>query len=435
VFHGHAFIMVAALSAASVVNLLYIRYLGSHLSDSALGIFFSAQTLLMMFGAGGAAVQMAVAGGTAHLHALHGRGPVGPFALVWFRRMGFASGAILVLFAVVSVPASSILHFNSAVCFLAVGVALAFYAFVPVLLGVSQGLQSFWILAAIYLTDVGARLGSAWLLDGAGLLNASGAVVTLDLAFFTVVAIFAPLLFFRLRASRSGAEGEESTPRDLLPAALGLISLSIFAYLDVLVVQVCFGAADGGEGLAALGRGSGVYGAASYIGRSFILITLPLVTVVYPKARTGRTLGKNTFGLLARTLISVGVVCLPLAAGCYFFAEEVSRILFPRLAAAPLLREYTPAILPYVFLTVLVHYNLAVRQTWISWVLLPAIALQATAYFFFHGSHQEVIRVLGFTGLGLCIPVLLVTLVQSLRYGRGGEVESRGDPMLKNGDR
>jgi O-antigen/teichoic acid export membrane protein len=420
VFHTHALILVVSLSSASVLNLLFIRFVGTHLSVAELGIFFSAQSILMISGAVGAAVQISVAGGTAHINALSGTAPAARFAMGWLRKMGWWALAAAVLSGALSVPVSAFLHFPTPSPFLAMGLAATLYVFVPVLIGAFQGLQWFVLVGAIYLLDVGFRLLTVWTMQRTADLDGTGAVGSIAVGFLVILLLFGARL---ARASRRSAgsdlpEEKHTAPREWIPVAAALLSLSSFTFLDVLVVQKAFGGAGWGGAVAGLSRSSGVYGAAAYIGRSLILVTLPLVTVAFPKVRTQHTLGKSALGLLLRTLASVGAVALPLGLGVFLFAAPVSNLLFPGLGAAPLVRSYVLAILPYVFLTVLVYHNLAARENWAAWILPGAVAVQVGGYLMFHGDPQEVVAVLGWTGGALCLLLGAVTALRSLR-GRG----------------
>ncbi len=406
--------MVVAMSSAALINLLYIRFLGQKLSDDDLGVFFTAQSVLLIFGAAGGALQVSIAGGAAHLGAAGGVHALAGFAGSWFRRISVASLLVFAAFAVFSVPASRFLHLGSPITFAAMGLAAALYAFIPVLNGMFQGMQSFWMCAALHVADVGLRLCWALLFHRLGILDATGAIATLPCTFVVLSVLFGPLLARSLGGGRAPAQaGPAAVRRGDLPAVTAsLISLSCFSYFDMLVVQKFFG---GGPLLQELIRGTGVYGAAAYIGRSFMFIAAPLVMVMFPKARDCESRGAPSWHLLRRSLASVAVVCLPLAAFCWFFAEEVSAVLFPSVGAAELVRMYVIAILPYVFLTVFVHYCLAVGERWISRVLPLAAGAQLAVYAVFHSSYPEVILVLGVTGFMLLLPVAAVSIAGALR--------------------
>ncbi|MHC4777101.1 MAG: lipopolysaccharide biosynthesis protein [Planctomycetota bacterium] len=395
------FTMIVAMSSASVVNVVYVTYLARSLDKAALGIFFCAQSLLLVAAAPGGALQTFLAG----VYACVGAGRGAEVFRLWGKILGLAGLIFAGLFAVTSPFFAPILRFDSPLPFVATGVALCFYAPLPLLYGRLQGRQNFRGLGAVYFAEAAVRPGAVLLLGAFALLDSTGAVASISVGFLAAAGL-ALILGRTGRPSPSEpAAGKEPSTSGLAYTVASLLALSAFSYMDVLFAQHFLGTVP--EGPGSLFGGSGAYGAAAFIGRAFVMVTFPLVMVMFPKvARAHRA--SESGGIFLRDTALMTFFMWALGWGvCALFPAAISKALFPGYPeTAALLKWFPLAILPIMILTILTYYNLARRRFKIAAILPAGVVLQWGGYSLFHGSTLEILTVLGVTGGILALGVV-----------------------------
>jgi O-antigen/teichoic acid export membrane protein len=429
--------MIAALSAASVLNVVFVALLARTLEPRDLGAFFCSWSILLLAAAPGGAVQTYLAG-------LFASRPGEERTLVrrWSGILGLSGAAAAALFAALSPVLAPLLRYPSELPVIATGLAVSAYAPLPLLYGRLQGVQSFGRLGAAYLVEAGTRPLAAWALARAALLDATTSVAAMASGYLVSFLAAFPLglAFARRSGLPSEATPPESEPKrpgsgepprggpggpaiSFPSTAVSLLTLSAFAYLDVLFDRHFLGDRSGGPG--SLLGGSGDYGAAAYLGRAFVMVALPLVTVMVPRVAAATKRGESPLSFLRDAVL---MALFPWALGgaaCVFFAEDVTGALFPSCpGAASLVRLFPAAILPYVLLAVFTPFNLARGRTGTAWILLAGVAFQWAGYLAFHGSHRQILAVLGLSGAAAALAVMAYTWAAERRRGGGGNVRS-----------
>ncbi|MCU0722146.1 MAG: hypothetical protein MUC63_00760 [Planctomycetes bacterium] len=409
--------MIAALSAASVLNVAFVALLARKLDSRDLAVFFCSWSVLLLAAAPGGAVQTYLAGLFA------GRPDGGrDLILLWSRRLAIAGAATAGLFAALSPLLAPLLRFPSELPVVAAGLAVSAYAPLPLLYGRLQGTQRFGRLGAAYLVEAGTRPLAAAGLAGAGFLGATTSIVAMasgylasGLLAFPARALLRPPPPSPAAAPESGGAPPGAAPPppaiSFPSTAVSMLALSAFAYMDVLFDQHYLGE-GAGKGGSLLG-GSGDYGAASYVGRAFVMLTLPLVSVMIPKVAAATRRGASGWPYLRD---AAGMALAPLLLGgavCVLAAGPVAGALFPaNPGAAPLIRLFPAAILPYVLLAILTPYNLARGRRGTAAILALGVAAQWAGFSLFHGSHFEILAVLGASGAAAAAAVTAYTVVR-----------------------
>lgn len=390
---GQISTVAAALSAASAVNVLYVALLGRSLDGAALGVFFCAHSILLVAAAPAGAVQTHIAG-------LHAGGDDARRRRIfhrWAGRLAITGIALVALFSALSPLTASLLRFASPWPAVAAALALGVYAPLPLVYGRLQGLQRFRSLGALYLGEASMRPLAALALIHLSLLGSASAVATLAAGY--VAAACAGLLLTGLprRAEPADdtapAENGSSLPHTLL----ALLALAGFAYMDVLFAQRYFG----GQGRApgAFLAGAGAYGAAAFIGRGFVMVTMPMVTVLYPRVSQAASRGEPTWPFLRDAGYMAGAVWAFGFIACAGFADPITLALFPdHPAAADLIRWFPVAMAPNVLLVLLTYYLLGLGKRRVGLLLAGGIALQGAGYVLFHGTPFHILAVLGCAG-------------------------------------
>ncbi|GEM_PF-3523355 len=408
---GQVFSMITALSAASVLNVVYVTVVARSLDAGELGVFFCAHSILLMAAAPGGAVQTFLAG----LHASSGEGTRSRLFRAWAKRLGGVGVALFLVFLLLSPLLAPLLRIPSLGPVAVTGVALGAYAMLPLLYGRLQGDQRFSRLGATLVLEAAVRPAAALLLSLAAWMHATTAVGTLALGY--VVASFVALLLgglSPLRRERGGDEGlSPPSARGLLPTVAALLALAAFTYVDVLFAQRYFGASSTSPG-APVGN-AGAYGAAAYIGRAFIMVTLPLVMVMFPRVASARGKEEGTWLFLRDALIMTIAVWGLGFAFCAAFPTVIAGALFPdQPGSAALISRYPLAVLPYMILALLVYYQLALRRWKTAWILVGGVLIQWAGYLVFHRTPFDLLAVLGVTGGVTVAATGAITL-----YGRG----------------
>ncbi|MHC4598651.1 MAG: lipopolysaccharide biosynthesis protein [Planctomycetota bacterium] len=403
--------MIVALSAASVVNVLYVTLIARSLDEVDLGVFFCAQSILLVAGAPGGAVQTFLAGVYASVPEARGV----EVSRRWGRILAATSVVLILLFTAASPVLAPLLRFPSHWPMVATGLAVGVYAPLPLLYGRLQGRQRFGRLGGILLIEAATRPLAALLLVWAAILHATTAVASITAGFFTGGLLAWLFGSGPTHASPDSAEPAETPPSSGLAATLAaLLALSGFSYLDMVFAQYFLGATP--EGPGSFFGGSGSYGAAAFIGRAFIMVTFPLVLVMFPKVARARRFGESGRVFLRDTAVMTLTVWAAGWGVCAAFPHAIADALFPAYPeTADLIRRFPLAILPAVILTLLTYYNLGRRRYGIAWILVAGVAVQWVGYSLFHGSNMEILTVLGVTGAALCGGVIVFTVARELK--------------------
>ncbi|MHC5079892.1 MAG: polysaccharide biosynthesis protein [Planctomycetota bacterium] len=364
--------MAMALGVASLLNVLYVTLLAKHLDSASLGVFFCAYSILLIAAAPGVAVQTYITGLFASVGGDDGR--------AIFRQWGkilTTTGVLLAVgFAAVSVPLARLLKFPSLWPVVATGIAVGSYTLLPLVYGRLQGRQRFVRLGSTLMVEAGTRPLTAFILIQIAALHATSAVASIASGYL-VAAVLALFLGWTATASSSpkSASSEGVNSGGLFPTIAALIALSAFAYLDVLFVQMFLGAKP--EGPGSLLGGSGSYGVAAFVGRAFMMVTVPLILVMYPKVARATVRGEPAWSFLRDAGVMAMVVWALGFTACATFPTEITGLLFPKNPeAAELIPPFPLAILPYMILTLLTYYLLGRRRWWIALILYAGLLLQ-----------------------------------------------------------
>ena len=174
-------------------------------------------------------------------------------------------------------------------------------ALTPVVWGIAQGLQRFTLLALSMTVGTVARIAALVAFIVAGLSTWSAVTATLVGMTVSMVVPFVPLRgWFRRPASttRSGEDGVESLLRATAPAALALLAFTSLTQADVLAANAAFGDTT-----------SGIYSAASLIGRVILYLPAAVVAVLLPKVAARAASNRSTVDILGSSLLATFAFC------------------------------------------------------------------------------------------------------------------------------
>jgi O-antigen/teichoic acid export membrane protein len=185
-----------------------------------------------------------------------------------------------------------------------------------------------------------------------------------------------------------------------LPVFLALLGFSVLGYLDIFMVRHLF------EDHAA-----GLYAAAAQVGKTFLFIPDAIALTLFSKTSENYLHSRASRRLLFK---AGGLACgllLPGLLACHLAPEWIVRVLFgPEfLDVSGLLGLFALAMIPFVFLSVVIHYSLAQRRYLILVPLYAGAVGYAALLLRFHRSMEQVLLVQFWANTAILLVALATT--------------------------
>ncbi len=316
------------------------------------------------------------------------------------------------IFSLASGWISSFFHIGSLVPVILLGVTLFISLYLPLGLGVLQGLGRFYSFGMGIFLQAFLRLlfGVTLALMSLGVNGAMSGVALAALV--TLIVIFS----FFIRSShgysmhaypqKRGREHKEAIGlhlqqkdiQDFFGAALiTLVCFGIITNIDILVVKHFFS-----------GIQAGYYSAASMVGRGLIFLCTAISMAMFPKISACVSLKQKPHGLLLKSL---ALAVLSLAAGiaiCWHFPDKIALIFGENfLPAVPYFRAFPIAVSPVAIAFVLINYIMANKFKGYLYVILLGAILHISLLSLFHQTLMQVITIVGITGTAVLLGYLL----------------------------
>lgn len=295
------------------------------------------------------------------------------------------AGGLLLLDLALAVPAARLLRIPVPL-FLLFGSAVVGVCLLPVLRGTLQGARRFGALGANMILEGGVKLGAGFALVAWG-LGELGAVAAIGLAFGAAYLAALP----GLRDLWSAPRRESSTGdiyRYSLPVLVVTATVMGFYSLDVLLARAFFAPAE-----------AGAYAVASFIGKTLLLGTAPIVKAMFPLATEAAERERSASrGVLTHALALLALCVAPAVALCALFPARLIAIVgggkdASYALAVPLLAPLAAAMGLMAFSQAFLLYRLSTARLR-GYALLPLwIAAEvAVLYIGFRGNVQELAR-------------------------------------------
>ena len=253
----------------------------------------------------------------------------------------------------------------------------------PVVWGMAQGLQRFVLFAVSIGIGPATRPLMAGILLAAGFGVAGAMGATLIAA---VVALAVPLFVLRRWLVRDTHIPSPVPAREvtgyLLPAMVGVLSITSLTTADVIVAKAALSDHD-----------AGLYGSASLIGRVILYLPAAIVLVLLPKVAAREAAGRESRDVLVKSLLVTIGFCV-VAAATYAVAPKLLVFLAFGSSfedAAGLLWMFALAMSGYAVLNVLLAYHLGRGANRLSFLLLGGALVQITLFAVFHGSPEQLL--------------------------------------------
>lgn len=406
-------VMALAIGAATATRFVYHMLASRKLGAEEYGVLVALLGLLVLMTLPVNALQLALA------HFTTARGPTA--ARVLFRNASLAFLAIgLAVFGLIAAGSGllgAFLRIEDRFLLLVLASMGVWNLLLGALRGHLQGTQRFgpvgWVLVldgVLKVAAAAALMAGGEPLRGAMVANAVSAALAwgLGLAF----------------ALRSAPVRDRNAPHPVVPASVGpifryalpvflaLLGFSVLGYLDVFVVRHLFADAE-----------AGLYAAAAQVGKTFLFIPDAIALALFSKtsenfvhSRTSRSLLFQAGGLACALLLPGLVVCQAAP-------EWIIRVLFGAefMPVARWLGRFAFAMIPFVFLSVVVHYSLAQRRYLILVPLYAGAAVYAVLLLGLReASIGQVLGVQFWTNSAILMAVLAATWWPGRKARRAG---------------
>ena len=258
-------------------------------------------------------------------------------------------------------------------------------ALTPVIWGVAQGLQRFTLLAFSMTVGTIARLAALVAFIVVGFSTWSAVTATLVGMTVSMAVPFIPLRgwFRRPAAVADGAQREvEGLLRATAPAAVALLAFTSLSQADVLAANAVFDDTT-----------SGIYSAASLIGRVILYLPAAVVAVLLPKVASRTASNRSTVGILGSSLLATFAFCALSTLVYAAFPEAIVNIAFGAKydAAQSLLLPFGVAMTALAIINVLLYYHLGREENAFTWILAAGAIAQIVAFVVFHPTPRSLV--------------------------------------------
>ena len=291
----------------------------------------------------------------------------------------------LVMCVVLRGPIARYLNIEDARAVASAGLVLALAFVVPTLRGVIQGAQDFRRLAVSTAIEACGKLvfGIALVFAGFGLVGAilgfaGGSLVSLVYT-MRVVRRYAPVPRSRLKIDLRRLV---ATTRGVALCTFALTSMS---FADLLLVKHFFSPHE-----------AGLYGAISLVGKVLLFVVGFVPTIVLPKATARATSGQPVLPILLQALGATLAI-----SGAALLVIDLNPLFVIRLMAGPAFAAAAPYVFPYALamtllagLSLVTTYQIGLARFGFVPLLFAVAAAEIIGIQFYHGSLQEVIRIL-----------------------------------------
>lgn len=403
---------ITILTLSSVANLLFIKISALYLGKPDFGTLACLVNVMMIIMVPFGAFQSFMSRQIARLLASRDTRQGYLFFKQGLNISILAAVGIGIFFILFRTPLSDIFHTDSSDVFFLLGIIIVLLIPFQIFLGFFQGAMSFKSYCIPILVESTARLMVGYIALQAG-YGLEGLIFSLVCSYAIAISLCAGLVRKKAPGAFSAsAESEEKrkySMRNFMVVFLSFLAYSIMVFSDILLVKYFFSPEEAGS-----------YGAATNIGRFFFAIPLPLITVMYPKIAELHQLGqrKETWFVLGSILFATATVCFAFIAGCFFFSPEIIRLFLDAAKydhTGYLIRYMSVIMTFFVFINVLLHYNIAKGRHIYLFVIAIGAAGQIALICLFNDSLRTVMQVLLTTSSLLFTVISLITGIEDIR--------------------
>ena len=288
-------------------------------------------------------------------------------------------------------------HLNSQQEVILLGLIFIVAFVTPLNLGTLQGLQRFGWFAMITLLPTVLRLvlSIGFVLMGLGV---SGVMLAI------VMSVLVPYLisFQPLRQVLRGPRTPMGSLRSLwsysILASVVTASIVILFNLDTVLTRHFLSASD-----------AGLYAALATIGRTVLLITTGVATVMFPRVVELHQRGEPHTRVVIQSLLGVFILSSVVEISFYLAPSFITKLLFGQafVAISGQLALYGMAMLLLAVGVVIIYYFLAIGNRPFMLIVFLACALQIGLIVWHHGTIAQVVQSVIITNMALVFALLI----------------------------
>ncbi|MFH1856841.1 MAG: hypothetical protein ABH836_06460 [Candidatus Omnitrophota bacterium] len=399
----HSGILFLTTILAGVCNFLFQIFMNHGLSSSEFAALYALLTIAMVSSIPGMSIQTVMAKQTSYLKAKNQADKIAGMTVKFLTRISIMAALVLVLILAFSPKIAAYLKIEGINAVIVVGVVISLAFILPVGYGLLQGLQNFAFLGLSMTFFTLGRLLVALLFVFVFHFGVSGALSSSIFAFIAACM----LIFIALKKELKGYVKEivsvdkVEKMEDFMWISMGTFAfIYVLSFIDIIFVKHFFSPEKSAQ-----------YSAASLLGRVVFYFTWAISGAMFPKVSFAHSRGEETASFLKKSM-KYSFLLSFIPALCFLLMPEFFlRILKAEyLDAAYLLKGLGIALLPFVLLTVLVYYNLAIHNKKIMFVLGISTIFHLLVLTVFHHSLLQIIIAVGASGLVILIGTLLITV-------------------------
>lgn len=400
-----------ATALTNLGNFVFHLYMGRHLPETEYGILYRLLALLMIVSVPTATIQTVLTKYTAHFKAGNQYARIHFLLFHFLKRVSFYGLLGFLIFLAASRRVASWQHFPSQEPVIILGVLLLLSVVSPSLGGIIQGLQKFNYLGWSMIGGVISRLflGVIFICFGLGVNGALYATILAALVGLIIIT-FPLKSLFKARELKSSIDFKEIYSY-FTPVALSLLFFMLLTNIDVLLIGNFFNPVE-----------AELYSAAAFVGRMILFFPMAIVIVMFPKASELYAQRKDSFLILKKSLVYVGLLAGGATLFCLLFPQFIIRLIWGGRyqASTPLIGKFALAMALFGLVNILFFYQLSVHRFRFLYLAGIFTLLQIIALALFHNTLSQVVWILVANGaLLFLINQFLVWIPQrKLRYER-----------------
>ena len=396
---GSLFVISAIVA---VINFTYNIVMSRMLDVSDFGDLRALFSIIMILAVPVSAIQTMMAKYTAEYHKTD-LGKLKSLSIHTLAFMLFLGFIFIAIFGSFRHPISDYLRVSSANLVVLIGPLMLLTLIQPVIWGIYQGLQRFILMGVNILTGTILKLFLGVFFVYLGFAT-SGALYGLILSGILITLIFGSLLLSLF--GKDAAPRESYSRGDIYSYsgyALGvLICFSILSQIDILIVKNKF-----------LPTEAGFYACAAVIGKGFLFLPIPVVTVLFPKVVENNKIGKSSLPVLMQSLLISLLLCIIGISICFFFPQYLIKIFGSKYTEASyLLKVFGLAMTPLALFYVLMNYFLSEYRLKFFYYCLVVCSIGVALLFYLPKTLNQFLSVLGWYGLIIFTLPLIYILIR-----------------------
>lgn len=345
-------------------------------------------------------VQLVVGKEVAALRALDRHGEAKHFAEISLRFVLLVGTVIMALGLPVSPLIARFLCIDSVLPVIYMLIIIAFFAPIPVLYGIIQGLKKFATLGLVTISWGGGRFVLsliALILFTGGLNGIMGAVI--GAVIFTIFMASIPTReLFRVQTVKVGRPEIKRAFAFMVPIILTLYCTSVLRGADVIFAKRFF-----------LKSTADAYSFAATVGAAFFTLS-GIFMVMFPTISHEKTLQRNPIRFLLRSMLFTGGLSLVGICVAWFFPVLIMKILAVGKVipgAEPLIRVVGAVVLPLSLSYLIANYFLAQHIAGFLPIILAGTALQVLLIVFVHTTPLVMLSMVGLANTAILTGMLL----------------------------